>query len=373
MESASKNSILIIDDEKTNILYLNRILSADYEIYTAKDGEKGLELVGEYLPDLILLDIVMPGMDGYEILASLKTSEKTKNIPVIFITGLTGDEHESKGLALGADDYISKPFNDEIVRLRVRNQIKIIRQMRTIIEQELAEHKSRTKAEFLSRMSHEMRTPMNAIMGTTNVAQIEEDISVIHKHLKTIEKASREMLCLIDSMLDIATITHDNTTLACSDFNIRIMVREALKQTNESKKQKQQSLSVEIADDVPETVYGDEKHLSKALSHLLTNAVKFTGEQGEILLKVSVPKNENEILTLQFEVIDNGIGISREDQENIFTPFGQVDESDNREFQGIGSGLFITKQIVKMMSGQIHVESEPGKGSKFVITVKVAK
>ncbi|MCL2663879.1 MAG: hybrid sensor histidine kinase/response regulator [Oscillospiraceae bacterium] len=373
MESASKSSILIIDDEKTNILYLNRILSTDYEIYTAKDGEKGLKLVNEYVPDLILLDIVMPGMDGYEVLATLKTSEKTKAIPVIFITGLTGDEHESKGLALGADDYISKPFNDEIVRLRVRNQIKMIKQMRTIITQELAEHKSRTKAEFLSRMSHEMRTPMNAIMGTTSVAQIEDNVSVIQGHLKTIEKASREMMCLIDSMLDIADINDDKTKLVCSDFNVRVMVREALKRSNECKKQKQQSLSVEIDDEVPETVYGDEKNLSKALSHLLANAVKFTGEQGEILLKVLARKNENEILTLQFEVIDNGIGISKEHQESIFSLFEQVDENDTREFEGIGSGLFITKNIVQMMGGQIWVESEPGKGSKFVITVKVAK
>ena len=373
MDSSSKSSILIIDDEKTNILYLNRILSADYEIFTAKDGEKGLELVNEYLPDLILLDIVMPGMDGYEILASLKTSEKTKAIPVIFITGLTGDEHESKGLALGADDYISKPFNDEIVRLRVRNQIKIIKQMRTIIAQELTEHKSRTKAEFLSRMSHEMRTPMNAIMGTTSVAQIEDDVSTIQEHLKTIEKASREMMFLIDSMLDIADISHDKTKLACSDFNVRNMIREALNQSNECKKQKQQSLSVDIDDDVPETVYGDEKNLSKALSHLLTNAVKFTGEQGEILLKVSAAKNEGEIITLQFEVIDNGIGISKEHQESIFSLFEQVDGCDSREFEGIGSGLFITKNIVNMMGGKIWVDSEPGKGSKFVITVKVAK
>jgi two-component system sensor histidine kinase BarA len=130
---------------------------------------------------------------------------------------------------------------------------------------------------------------------------------------------------------------------------------------------------VDIDDNVPETVYGDEKHISKALSHLLANAVKFTGEKGEILLKVSVPNREGEILVLQFDVIDNGIGISKEHQENIFSLFEQVDECNNREFEGIGSGLFITKQIVKMMGGQILVESEPGKGSKFVITLKVAK
>ena len=206
MNNTVRSRILIVDDEKTNILYLNRILSADYEIYTAKDGPKGIQLANKYLPDIILLDIVMPGMDGYEILSVLKSSEKTKAIPVIFITGLSGDDEETKGLALGADDYIVKPFRDEIVRLRVRNQLKIVEQMKTIIAKELTEYKIRTKAEFLSSMSHEMRTPLNAIMGMTNVAQMEDDVEVIQDHLKAIEHSSRDMLCLIDSMLEITDI-----------------------------------------------------------------------------------------------------------------------------------------------------------------------
>ena len=203
MDNTIRGRILIVDDEKANILYLNRILSEDYEIYTAKDGQKGIQLANQYLPDLILLDIVMSGMDGYEILSVLKDSEKTKAIPVIFITGLSGDDEETKGLALGADDYIVKPFRDEIVRLRVRNQLKIAEQMKIIIAKELAEYKIRTKAEFLSRISHDMRTPMNAIIGITNVAQIEDNVSVMQDHLKAIESSSRDMLCLIDSMLDV--------------------------------------------------------------------------------------------------------------------------------------------------------------------------
>ena len=377
MESATtttittKSSILIVDDEKTNILYLNRILSADYDIYTAKDGAKGIKLANDYSPDLILLDIVMPGMDGYEVLSVLKESEKTKAVPVIFITGLTGDENETKGLALGADDYISKPFNDEIVRLRVRNQIKIIKQMRTIISKELAEYKSRAKAEFLSRMSHEMRTPMNAIMGITTVAQMEDDINIIQSQLKAIEHSSRSMLNLIDDMLDIANINDEKATLVYSDFNIRAMVRAVLDQTKEIKKQKKQSLSVDIDADVPEIIYADEKRLFQVLNNLLSNSVKFTGVQGQIQLKISAGENNGETVALRFEVADNGIGINKTQQEKIFLLFEQADESKNRNFEGAGSGLFIAKHIVEMMGGQIWVESEPGQGSKFVITVKV--
>ena len=128
----SKNSVLIVDDEKANLLYLNHILSDDYAVCTARDAENALKLADEYHPDLILLDIIMPGMDGYETLSALKTSDTTRDIPVIFITGLSSNEDEMKGLNLGAEDYITKPFSDAIVKIRVRNQIKIVNQMRAI-------------------------------------------------------------------------------------------------------------------------------------------------------------------------------------------------------------------------------------------------
>jgi len=132
MENSMKDKILIIDDEKSNILYLNNILGEDYEIFTARNGPDAISLAEEFLPDLILLDIIMPGMDGYDVFEALKESDVTRDIPVIFITGLSGIDSEAKGLSLGASDYITKPFNDDVVRLRVKNQMKIVAQMKTI-------------------------------------------------------------------------------------------------------------------------------------------------------------------------------------------------------------------------------------------------
>ena len=129
---ADKNSILIVDDEKSNILYLNHILSADYTIYTARSAAEAFERVKKYRPDLILLDVIMPVMNGYEAITALKESDVSRDIPVIFITGLSDSDDEMKGLDLGAEDYITKPFKDAIVKLRVRNQVKIVNQMRAI-------------------------------------------------------------------------------------------------------------------------------------------------------------------------------------------------------------------------------------------------
>jgi diguanylate cyclase (GGDEF)-like protein len=127
-----KNSLLIVDDENTNLKVLSHILGQDYTIYTATSGESAIEKAKEYKPDLILLDIIMPGMNGYETLSAVKSCEEIKKTPIIFITGLTSDEDEAKGLALDAADYLTKPFSSAIVKLRVRNQIQIINQLQTI-------------------------------------------------------------------------------------------------------------------------------------------------------------------------------------------------------------------------------------------------
>ena len=143
MDNRIKNKILIVDDDSANLMYLNNLLSAESTLHMTKDGEQALKKADEHMPDLILLDIVMPGMNGYDVLSELKQSERTRDIPVIFITGLNNDEDETKGLELGADDYIFKPFNDDIVRLRVKNQLKNINQMRSMVEREIAEKSNR--------------------------------------------------------------------------------------------------------------------------------------------------------------------------------------------------------------------------------------
>jgi len=132
MEAEGQNSILIVDDEKANIIALSHILSPTYDIYTSRNGQGAIEIAMEYLPSIILLDILMPGMDGYTVIEELKSNEKTRDIPVIFITGLDNAEDEKKGLSLGAADYISKPFNPAVVELRVLNQIKIVNQISLI-------------------------------------------------------------------------------------------------------------------------------------------------------------------------------------------------------------------------------------------------
>ena len=366
----SKNSILIVDDDKSNLLYLNHILSADYTIYTARSAGEALERANEYSPDLILLDIVMPDMDGYEALSVLKASEKTIDIPVIFITGLSEYADEEKGLSLGAADYISKPFSPQIVKLRVENQLKIINQTRLIIEKETAERSSRAKSEFLSRMSHEMRTPMNAIIGMTKLAQNTFDHDKISGYLIKVDSASRNLLQLIDDVLDIADIQEGKLSLSISEFHFTAMLQGVFDEMRLFFDAKHQLFTYDIDSAIAEILLCDEIRLAQVVKNLLSNASKFTADHGSIQLKAFALDSTDGQLTVQVEITDTGIGISEEQQKNLFVVFEQADGGISRKYDGAGLGLYICKCITDMMSGAIWVESEPYKGSKFAFTFK---
>jgi len=177
MDSSEKNRVLIVDDEKLNIEILSSVLQSEYTVLMAKNGSTAIEMSGKYLPDIILLDIIMPDMNGYEVLAVLKSSDKTRHIPVIIITGLSSVEDEEKGLHLGAADFIHKPFSSGIVKARVRSQMQLVNQMRELAKLrhdleaavKTAESANQTKPAFLAKMSHETRTPLNAVLGDSEI------------------------------------------------------------------------------------------------------------------------------------------------------------------------------------------------------------
>ena len=202
MNAKERNKILIVDDDDMVIMALADILSTRYAVFSSKDGLDGLEKAEKIVPDLILLDIVMPGMDGHSFISALKGNEKTNSIPVIIISSLSEVEDERKGLALGAADYITKPFFPEIVKLRVHSQIKLINQTREIINKEADAKSARAKMEFLMQMSHDMLTPMNAIMGMTVIAMRERNSETTTDCLKEIDVAARCLLSLIRELLD---------------------------------------------------------------------------------------------------------------------------------------------------------------------------
>ena len=201
MNEAKKNSVLIVDDTIENIKLLSFILKDEYTVYAAKCGQEAIEAAEKFLPDVILLDILMPQMDGYEVLAKLKNTERTANIPVIFATALSQAADEERGLLLGAVDYITKPFSTAIVKLRVKRQIDIIGQHIALIEKEREAMNNRANMELFASMVHEMLASVHVITGAVQGLKMPD---MLEDRINTIDAASRSLLERIHSLLDLS-------------------------------------------------------------------------------------------------------------------------------------------------------------------------
>ncbi|MDR2598715.1 MAG: response regulator [Oscillospiraceae bacterium] len=377
----NRNSILLVDDEVQNIATLTNALDEDFRVMAVLGGKEALDIAEKKAPDIILLDIMMPDMDGYEVIAALKANSKTRDIPVIFITGMNEPSAERKGLEMGAVDYISKPFNVATVKLRVENQIRLVNHIRALEERdelkrmltlnedlkEHAEHISRAKSEFLSMISHEMLTPMNAIMGMTNIVKREKLSEKSLDCINEIDAASKNMLSMIHDMLDIANIENNIFELKNRKFTTNDLVR-GLAQFKTSAFSKNINFSYDIDENIPDTLVGDARRLKQVVKILIGNAIKFTPDGGKVNFSVNMVSEDPEIVTIKFEIKDTGIGIGDKQKKNLFALFEQADSSITRRYGGIGIGLTLAKKIVEMMGGTISVESEQNRGTKFTFT-----
>jgi len=236
---------------------------------------------------------------------------------------------------------------------------------------EAAEMASCAKSEFLSRMSHEMRTPMNAIIGMAEIAKNSDDHEKIEYCLERINSSSKHLLGLINDILDMSKIEANKLELSSAEFDFDRMLMNITAVVNFQIEGKKQNLIINIDNDLPTVFIGDEMRLSQVIVNLLTNAIKFTPEGGTVILSIHNYGLSEGISSLLFEVEDNGIGISRQQHARLFMPFEQADGSISRKYGGTGLGLTISKGIVELMNGRIWIESELGQGSKFSFVVKL--
>jgi PAS domain S-box-containing protein len=236
---------------------------------------------------------------------------------------------------------------------------------------EAAKAASLAKSEFLSNMSHEMRTPMNAIIGMTSIARASDDIEKKEYCLGRIEEASRHLLGVVNDILDMSKIEAKKFTLNEIDFAFEDMLHRVATVNAPRVAEKGQVFSTFIDPAIPKHLRGDDQRLAQVITNLLSNAVKFTPEGGDISLEARLLERQEETCMLEFRVIDTGIGISEEQQSRLFVSFQQADTSITRRFGGTGLGLTISRQIVTMMGGAIWLESEPGKGSTFFFSVRL--
>ncbi len=239
---------------------------------------------------------------------------------------------------------------------------------RALNEAQTANH---AKSEFLSSMSHEMRTPLNAVIGMTAIGLRSPEAERKNYALDKIEEASTHLLGVINDILDMSKIEAGKMDLSAVEFNFEKMLQKVITVISYRVNEKRQQFTVSVAGDVPRFVVGDDQRLAQIITNLLANAAKFTPEKGAIHLGVSLIGEENGLNELRVEVTDTGIGISSEQLSKLFRSFGQAESGISREYGGTGLGLSISKRLVELMGGRIWVESELGKGSRFIFTVKI--
>jgi len=218
-------------------------------------------------------------------------------------------------------------------------------------------------------MSHEMRTPMNAIIGMTSIGKSAPDIEKKDYAFEKIENASTHLLGVINDVLDMSKIEAGKFDLSCDEFNFEKLLQKAINVVNFRVDEKHQNLTVNSDPRIPGNLNGDDQRLAQVITNLLTNAVKFTPENGSIYLDARLLKEENGQCTIQIDVKDTGIGINDEQQSRLFSSFVQAESSTSRKFGGTGLGLAISKHIVELMGGEIWLDSKPGVGSIFSFTV----
>lgn len=388
MNTALKFNVLIVDDRPENLLTLEGILeNENLNILKANSGNEALGVMLEHNISLVLMDVQMPGMDGFEVAEIMRSSERTKFIPIIFITAISKQrQHIFKGYESGAVDYLYKPLDLEILQSKIKAFIEFFQHKnaledttrklgRTIAElndaKKVAEEATTAKSAFLATMSHEIRTPLNGIIGMAELSLMDDEINAVQRErLLDIKTSGESLLEIINEILDISKIEADKLELEEIEFSIRDVIQKVVNLLSVKIFQEKLEFVCEIDPDLPDILIGDPLRIRQILINLLSNAVKFT-EEGTISIVVKMIEHIEEQISLEFSINDTGIGIESTKQNQLFESYTQAEKSTTRTHGGTGLGLNISQRLVQLMGGKINVESTPGKGSRFFFRINM--
>jgi two-component system, sensor histidine kinase and response regulator len=367
------DSILAVDDTPDNLLLLEAILSEEgYDIHTVEDGISALKHIEQSPPDLILLDVMMPGMNGYEVTHHIRKNSALPFIPILLITAF---DHSSvvEGLDMGADEFVRKPVDPEELLARVRS---LLRLKHSVDERELM---MRQREDFVSRLTHDLRTPLVAADRMLHLF-LQEAFCELSTDMKdaigVMVRSNQSLLQMTNTLLEVHRYDAGQKSLVASPCNLWHLTREVIQELKPLAEEKNLDLKFDFriveADEDLGVVMGDRLELRRVLTNLIGNAIKFT-EQGTIEVRITVSLDEldsqgaSSNSWLMIEVEDTGTGIESEDQMHLFERF----RPGKHRRSGSGLGLYLSRRIVEAHSGKINVVSNAGQGSKFTVQLPV--
>jgi two-component system sensor histidine kinase/response regulator len=366
--------ILIVDDTPENIISLKKVLERhNFEVDTASSGEEALKKVlrNEYV--LIILDVQMPGMDGFEVAEAISGYSKAKETAIIFLSAVnTENKFITKGYSSGGLDYITKPVDMDILLLKVKTFYRIYEQSRKLIEVqkelireiEFRKQAERKKDEFISIASHELKTPLTSVKGYMQLLERNldrGDIATVKRHLDKAQIQMEKLSDLIADLLDISKIESGKLKFNKKYFDINVLLDSVIEIIYQSNPE----FKILKKGNVNQEIFADEARIEQVVINFLTNAIKYSPGTTEIHINLESFGDR-----IYLGVRDFGIGIVPEMQQHVFDKFYRVEETAMR-FQGLGIGLYISSEIIRRHSGEIGVKSQPSEGSEFYFTLPV--
>ena len=395
--------VVVVDDDAALRIMVREVLEqAGFVVEEAEDGKQGLAVIETVLPDIVLLDVMMPKLDGFALCTQLRRHPKFGHLPVVMITGLEDVQSINRAFETGATNFVTKPINwtllghqvkyalrnsqlehellqsDQALRARIaeleetreelkrqhRNLLLVTTQLRTANDQ--ANAANQAKSEFLAAMSHELRTPLNAIIGFSEIMQ-NQTLGPIgspkyQEFASDIFGSGHHLLELINDILDLSKIESGNAILYEDGIDVSDLIRSVLKMVENEANERNVKLELECPDELP-NLHADRRKLKQILINLLANAIKFSNPSGTIVVKTWCQKASGHV----FQIVDTGIGISPKDIPKALAKFGQVDSDLNRKYEGAGLGLPLTKGLIELHGGCLDLQSDVGIGTTVTV------
>ncbi len=382
MTKRTKPLILVVDDLESHLKAIgNTLLNSGFEVTLAFNGKRAVEVAKNALPDLILLDIVMPEKDGFEVIQELKEHEPTSEIPIIFLTSQKDNEYLLKGFMLGAVDYIIKPANKEETIARVNTHLEL-RNARKLIQEQNDKLKVLVddKSEFLELASKDLKIPLNEIRGYLNLINQFGTDSIpndIKNYIGNIDKITKSMANVINDLLLLNDIEAGNVSNIFKSLDVNLTITKMIKYFENLARSKRISISYESSISAQTLVIADQEKLEMVLTRLLANTIRFAknvkGNNSAPWSLVAV-KSKNTIMNnkeyVLIEIEDQGSGISKEELQNIFSKCSKVTiQSNTNESYTVETGLSVVKALVESMDGRITIDSKPNVGSTVRFTL----